>query len=110
MFASVCWGRCCGFGTNSSPVSCTCSLALDLKTGLGSAVCPLVAHELEVSIDHRSGEMLHHKVCRIIGSENMLHFELMKILLLLDPRGADIDVTEFAGTFAVRNCQCGAHP
>ena len=58
------------FGTSSSPGSCTRSFALDLKTGLGSTICPLVTHELEVSIDHRSGEILSHEVRRIMSSEN----------------------------------------
>ena len=105
MFASVCWGRCCGFGTNSSPGSCTRSFALDLKTGLGSTIGPLMTHELEMSINHRSGEILSHEVRRIMSSENFTEFELVTILLLLNPQGTDVDVAELAGFLMLANAQ-----
>ena len=57
-----------GCATNDSPKFFVCNLALHLKTGLGSSIGPVMAHELEVRINHRAGEILRHKVCRIVGS------------------------------------------
>ena len=107
LYASFGWDRHRGGSASDSPGGCCGSFALDLKSGLGSSIGPLLTYKPEVRIDHRAGEILGHKVGRIIGSLNLSHLQLMKILLLLYPQGANVDVTEFAGTFAVRNGQCG---
>ena len=102
-YASMWWDRRRGGSTSDSPRCCCGSCALDLKSGLGSSFNPALTYELEMRIDNRAGEILGHKVCRIIGSENLSHFELMEILFLLNPQGGNVDVSEFASTFAVRN-------
>jgi len=88
-------------GASDSPRCCGGSFALDLKSGLGSSFSPLLTDELEVRIDHHAGEILCHQVSRILSSQDFPHLELMEILFFLDPQGADIDVTEFAGTLAI---------
>ena len=80
MFASHGWGFRQGFATNDFPLRCTCSFALDLNTGLGSPIRPLVTHELKVIINHRSGEMLGNLVRRVTGPGNLAHLELVAIL------------------------------
>ena len=99
--ASVCWDRRRGVGTSDSPRGCGGSFALDLKSGLGSSFSPLLTDELEVRIDHRAGEILCHQVSRSLGALHLSRFELVEILLLLDPQRGDINMTEFVGTFAI---------
>ena len=87
VLASVWWGLRCGFATNSSPFSCTCSFALYQQTGLGSSINSFVAHELEVSTNHRPGEILSHEVRRIVGSQKLSHLELVEVLFFAESTG-----------------------
>ena len=46
-------------------------------------------------------KMLGHQVGWALCAENLAELELLCTLYLLDPKAADVDVPEFAGTFAL---------
>ena len=71
--------------TTDSPIHRSSGFALYLETGLGPTIGPMMTHKLEMSINHRAGEILRHKVSRIIRSQDLSHLKLMEVLFFLDP-------------------------